>query len=256
MQLDGYEILSEIGEGEIAVVYHAYDTVFEREVALKVLRDDSPLENARAYLEEEANILAQIYHPAIPKLYDYLSNDITAIVFEYIDGEASDDLLARMNNSFLPEETLIDWARQLCDALDYLHNHEPPIAYCDLKASHCLIDKNGLVRLVDFNLARELPPNKILYGAEKIGTVGYAAPHQYQGILSPLVDIYALGATLHYLATGIDPRHERPFTFAPPRSVNSFLSRGFASAIMRAVAYEPDDRFQSAAAMKAALGRL
>jgi serine/threonine-protein kinase len=80
-----------------------------------------------------------------------------------------------------------------------------------------------------------------------------AAPEQYKGMVSPLVDVYTLGATLHYLATRIDPRKERPFTFTPPRTINPQIPKSLAAVIMKALTYEPEDRWQSAEDFKAAL---
>ena len=86
-----------------------------------------------------------------------------------------------------------------------------------------------------------------------MGTEGFSPPEQHQGTVTPLVDIYALGATLHNLLTRINPRHERLFTYAPVRAANPQVSKGLAAVIARALAYEPEDRFPSAEAMRNAL---
>lgn len=251
---DRYQIGEIIGEGDIARVYQTHGTQNGQRVALKVLRDDSPVTNAQAYFINEIMILSQLEHPNIPQFFDAPGANPVYIAMEYVDGRDGETLLAELpEGEFLPAADLIAWGAQICDALSYLHNHQPPIAFRDLKAAHIMIDRQKKAWLVDFNLAKMLPPEKFLAGADLAGTEGFAAPEQYVGVVSPAVDIYALGATLHYLATRIDPRRERRFTYAPPRAINPVLPKAFADVIMRALAYEPEDRFPSAAAFKAAL---
>ncbi len=253
-QIEHYDVHEVIGEGHIGRVYRAVDRRNGQVVALKVLLDESPVDDARAYFENETAILPGLYHPHIPTCYDHSTGETAYLALEWIDGKDSETLLAELpEGTFLPPEQVAHWGVDICNALGYLHNHTPPIAFRDLKPSHIMVDREGSAWLVDFNLAKILPSEKILHDADLVGTEGYSAPEQYQGVVSPSVDMYALGATLHNLLTGIDPRHERLFTYAPPRSVNPHISKPLADVLMHALAYEPQDRFPSAKAMQTAL---
>jgi eukaryotic-like serine/threonine-protein kinase len=251
--LESYEIIDLVGEGCIGTVHRAIDRESGRVVALKILRGDSIVKQARRFFVNEARILSRLDHPNIPAFYDVIAGGPYTIVFEWIDGWDLEDVLAT-RQGFLPEREVIGWAVQICDALAYLHTHPVhPIAFRDLKASHIMVNRAGKAWLVDFNLAHPLPLGGRLEGADRVGTEGFAAPEQYEGTALPASDLYGLGATLHYVLTRIDPRRERPFTFAPPRSVNPAISKKLAAVVMRALAYEIEDRFQDARAMKKAL---
>lgn len=203
--------------------------------------------------EREANILATLHHPSIPRIYDYFShNDHSYLVLEFIHGK---DLEAVLNdtNGFLPEDQIISWAVQLCDVLAYLHDHKPdPIIFRDMKPSNVMINQNGDVMLVDFGIAKTFQSGQ---KGTMIGTEGYSPPEQYRGEATPLADIYSLGATLHHAATRRDPRLEPPFSFAerPIRRINPNISVEFEAVINTALQYNPGDRFPNASAMKEAL---
>jgi serine/threonine protein kinase len=253
-RMNHYTLHSLLGEGHISFVYRAAHEQTKREVALKVLRPDSPVEEARAYFENEAAILPQLHHPHIPTFHEFVPGEPPALAFECVEGKDSEAILAEVPQlSFLPVRSVLEWGIQIADALAYLHNHHPPIAFRDLKPSHIMVDRANKAWLVDFNLARILPEDKHLSQADLIGTEGFAAPEQYAGEVSPLVDIYGLGATLHTLLTGVDPRRERKFTYTPARSINPAIPKAASQAVMKALAYEPEDRFQRMSAMKKAL---
>ncbi len=253
-RIGAFEPLAQIGEGHIATIYRARDTRNHQLVALKVLRPDSPVPEARTYFENEITMLAMLDHPRIPKLFEHGDSPQPYMAMTLIEGKDGEILLAELPpDNFLPAEGLIRWGIQICGALSRLHTHQPPIAFCDLKAAHLMIDSGGDAWLVDFNLAQILPPEGVMTQNEPMGTEGFAAPEHHQGKVSPLVDVYGLGATLHYLSTQVDPRQERLFTYAPPRAINPALSKAFAGVIMKALAYELEDRFESIDAMKMAL---
>jgi len=249
-----FDVQALIGEGDIAKVYRAVDQQTGQLIALKVLREDSPEANAPIYFQNEIHILSQLNHPHIPAFYGASQGAPAYIALELIEGKDGEELLAELpEGAFFPSDNLIRWGAQICDALAYLYHHEPPIAFRDMKASHLMVDLHENAWLVDFNLARVMPPERYIEAADLVGTEGFAAPEQYSGVVSPLADIYTLGATLHYLATRIDPRKERRFAFAPPRSINHQLSKQLAGVIMKGLAYEPEDRWQSAQDFKTAL---
>ena len=249
-----YHIESLLGVGEIALVYHAINRSNGQEVALKVLREDSPVVDARQYFENEGAVLAQLRHPNIPIFYEYIGGITPCLVMSLIDGKDGETVLAELpEGKFLPTKSVIKWGIQIADALAYLHNRHPPIAFRDVKAAHMIVNQPDQAWLVDFNLAKYLPTRKLLTDADRIGTEGFAAPEQYRGVVSPLVDIYALGATLHYLLTRIDPRKERRFTYVPIRAINAAVPKALAQIIEKSLAYEIEDRFQSMEEMREAL---
>jgi outer membrane protein assembly factor BamB len=256
---DRYEIVKVLGLGGMGAVYQARDLRFTgvaRLCALKEMTCTTPDPQVRRLaiqnFEREANILASLNHPAIPKIYDYFTEGTRSyLVLEYIDGE---DLEALMGDTqqMLPQERVLDWAIQICDVLSYLHSQEPPIVFRDMKPSNIMLRPPNHVVLIDFGIARVF---EVGQKGTMIGTEGYSPPEQYRGIANPQGDIYALGATLHHLLTRRDPRLEPPFTFheEPPRLLNPALSEELEVVIMRALEYEPEKRFANAAQMKDAL---
>jgi serine/threonine protein kinase len=257
-----YKIMGVLGGGGQGAVYQARDLRFpeaKRLVAIKEMLYPSNDPNQRATtlrtFEREANILATLAHPAIPKIFDFFDqNNRAYLVEEYINGS---DLELLMNKTKeLPVEKITEWAIDLCDVLHYLHNHQPdPIIFRDIKPSNIMIDSFGKVRLIDFGIAK-----KFVSGTKQtmIGTEGYSAPEQYKGDATPLSDIYSLGATLHHILTRKDPRLEAPFTFNE-RPILDFAPKapqGMVDVIEKALAMEPKDRFQSMAEMKEALERV
>ncbi|HEX5370257.1 MAG TPA: serine/threonine-protein kinase, partial [Dehalococcoidia bacterium] len=255
-----YEIQRVIGRGGMSTVYAARDLRFghvERLCAIKEMTDRSQDYQTRltrlANFEREAALLATLSHTAIPKIYDYFTQSgLIYLVLEFIDGQDLERVVSHATEP-LPEPTVIDWGLQILDVLAYLHEHHPePIVFRDMKPSNIMLRSDGSLSLIDFGIARTFQP---LQRGTMIGTEGYAPPEQYRGLAEPRGDIYATGATLHHLATGSDPRAEPPFSFQQrrPRNLRPQLSQEIEQAILKAVAYEPADRFPSAAAMRQAL---
>jgi serine/threonine protein kinase len=241
-------------------VYRARDLHFPnvtRLVAVKEMINTAPDAAVRQTIiqnfEREANLLATLNHPSIPRIFDYFSQeDRSYLVLEFIHGK---DLEAIINDTsgFLDEDQVLTWAIQLCDVLSFLHQHKPdPIIFRDMKPSNIMIDTDGEVKLVDFGIARTF---QVGQRGTMIGTEGYSPPEQYRGEASPSADLYALGATIHHALTRRDPRLEPPFSFAerPVRRINSHVSPELDSVITTALAYTPAERFTDAQAMKDAL---
>ena len=258
---DRYEILKVLGLGGMGAVYQARDLRFTgvaRLCALKEMTCTAPDPQVRRLaiqnFEREANILASLNHPAIPKIYDYYTEGIRSyLVLEYIEGEDLEALLGD-TEQMLSQERVVDWAIQICDVLSYLHSQDTPIVFRDMKPSNIMLRPPNHIVLIDFGIARVFEAGQ---KGTMIGTEGYSPPEQYRGIANPQGDIYALGATLHHLLTRRDPRLEPPFTFHEelPRLLNSAVSEELETAIMRALEYEPEKRYPSAAEMKDALVR-
>ncbi|MGQ9887077.1 MAG: beta-alanine-activating enzyme beta-propeller domain-containing protein [Aggregatilineales bacterium] len=260
--LSRYKILGVVGGGGQGSVYQARDLNFpdvRKLVAVKEMLNPATDPNLRASklrtFQREANILATLSHPAIPKIFDFFDrNDRAYLVMEFITGSDLEVLLSKTKE--LPIDKIIEWAIDLCDVLEYLHNHQPdPIIFRDIKPSNIMIDSLGKVRLIDFGIAKTFVPN---VKHTMIGTEGYSAPEQYKGNVTPLSDIYSLGATLHHVLTRKDPRLEPPFSFneRPIRDFNPKAPPELVAIVERAVEFDPAKRFQSCAEMKAALERL
>src|SRR5690349_21759924 len=258
-----YLIQGVLGVGGMGSVYKARDMHFPNVTKLVAVKeilnlasDPSMREIIVKTFEREANILATLNHPAIPKIYDYFTQgDHSFLVQEYIEGK---DLEAHLNETggMLNEDLVAEWAIQLCDVLSYLHNHPPePIVFRDMKPSNVMLDNHSHIRLIDFGIARGFTAGQ---KGTMIGTEGYSPPEQYRGEAGPPGDIYALGATLHHLLTKQDPRLEPPFSFSerPVRKTNPGVSVELEAIINTALNYNPAERFPSAQAMKEALVNL
>jgi outer membrane protein assembly factor BamB len=231
-------------------------TETDRKLAVKEMLNLNTDSNMRELMqrtfEREANILAALDHPAIPKIYDYFtSRDRAYLVMDYINGRDLEAII-NLTANFIPFEQIKKWAIELCDVLDYLHNNQPAIVFRDIKPSNIMVDHKGRIRLIDFGIAKNFQANQ---KGTMIGTEGYSPPEQYRGEASPQGDIYALGASLHHLATRKDPRIEPPFSFheRPIRQLNPDIPVEFERIVLRAVEYQGTNRFQSAAQMRDAL---
>jgi len=255
-----YFIKGIIGVGGMGAVYRARDLHFqnvEKQVAVKEMvnqvRDPMLRESIVRNFEREANILATLSHPAIPRIYDFFTqNERSYLILEFIEGKDLDSIL-NDTQGFFPESTAINWGIELCEVLEYLHSHKPdPIIFRDMKPSNIMITPQNHVILVDFGIAKPFQSGP---KGTMIGTEGYSPPEQYRGEATPSADIYALGATLHHILTRRDPRLEAPFSFSerPIRQINPSVSVEMETVIYTAVHYNPANRFPSAQAMKEAL---
>jgi len=239
-----YAIERLLGGGGMGMVYLAHDQrLANRPCAIKEMVDhfidQAQRIEANEYFAREADTLAQLKHQAIPAITDRfeLANR-HYLVMEYVEGRNLEEELAARGEP-LPEGLVIDIARQLCDVLAYLHGLAPPIIYRDMKPSNVMIHPKGRVVLVDFGIARLF---KAARKGTMIGTLGFAPPEQYQGLVDPRSDIYSLGATLHYVLTGRDPEKFPPFSFPPVHELRPAVSSNLAGAIDAALAYEVNGR--------------
>lgn len=247
------------GVGGMGAVYVAHDLRFEsvaRVCAVKEMINTAPDPRVRqvsiANFEREANILASLNHRAIPKVFDFFTESTRSyLVLEYVDGETLEDLLEQAGRP-LSEDQVVDWALQVCNVLTYLHTLTPPVVFRDIKPANIMLDPEGHVVLIDFGIAK-------VFSTEQrntmIGTEGYSPPEQYRGTAEPRGDIYALGASMHHLLTGSDPRLEPPFTFheRPVRELSPNVSPVLETIVTKALAYEPEERYSTAKEMADAL---
>lgn len=260
-----YEIVRKIGGGGMGAVYLASDKNLGG-----VLR--AVKEMVQSYIEEEQQdkaindfkreslLLTSLDHQSIPTIYDYFFDEKEArfyLVMKYISGG---DLASRLRSAptgRIDEAEVTKWAYQLTDVLDYLHNRQPPIVYRDLKPANIMVDGNsGRTMLIDFGIARWV--NKEEKGVTAVGTMGYAPPELFSGNVEARSDIYSLGSTMFHLLTGADPQSNPLLIFdfqknPRPRQINPQLSDQMERILMRAVEYNADKRFASAAEMRQAL---
>jgi outer membrane protein assembly factor BamB/tRNA A-37 threonylcarbamoyl transferase component Bud32 len=254
-----YEILAVQGVGGMGAVYRARDLRFSavtKIVAAKEMSNIAPDPRLRRIgiqnFEREANILASLSHPAIPKIFDFFTEgNRSYLILEFVEGKNLEKLLEERRKPFSQEE-VIDWALQVCDVLAYLHSHAPPVIFRDMKPGNLMLRLDGRIMVIDFGIAKVFEHGQ---RGTMIGTEGYSPPEQYRGVAEPRGDVYALSATLHHLLTGRDPRLEPPFTFheRPIELFNAEVSAEIEAVIMKALAYDVDERFESATEMALAL---
>jgi len=256
-----YQLERRLGVGGMSTVYLARDMRFgsvERWCAVKeILNTGVDSQTRRLNLDNfvrEANILAGLAHQSIPKVYDFFGEDSRSyLVLEFVDGEDLEALWSRTKAPLAPRD-VVSWAIQVCDVLAYLHSQTPPVIFRDVKPSNIMLTSRRRIMLIDFGIA------KVLQSTPKgtmIGTEGYAPPEQYRGVADPRVDVYALGATMHHLLSGLDPRLEPPFTFQE-RSLsmaNALVSPALEAAVCQALEYEAEKRFATIQDMGHALTR-
>ncbi len=247
-----YIIEKILGQGGMGTVYLARNINTDTFWAIKEInsRDGSGIE-----LPAEPKLLKKLDHPALPVLFDILEQDGKLyLISDYINGVSLDKKLEAEGK--IAEEIVVEWAMQLCKALDYLHTLQPnPIVYRDMKPSNIILATNGILKLIDFGIAREYKTGSDT-DTVYIGTRGYAAPEQYGiGQTSAVSDIYSLGVTLHQLLTGKSPM-ELPHGLKPIRFYDDSLSAGLESIILKCTNENPDERYQSAAELILQLERL
>lgn len=252
--IDGkYEILKQIGKGGMSIVFLAMDKRLNKQWAVKEIRKTANGKNNEVVVNSllaEANLMKRLDHPALPRIVDIIDNGQTIyIIMDYIEGESLDKILKEYGAQ--PQEQVIDWAKQLCDVLGYLHSQKHPIVYRDMKPANIMLKPEGNLKVIDFGIAREYKEQN-LADTTILGTPGYAPPEQHKGHTDPRSDIYALGMTMHHLVTGIDPRSE-DYVFVPIRQWNPELSGGLERIIDKCTALDPENRYQNCSELMYAL---
>jgi serine/threonine protein kinase len=261
-QLGAYQLIRQLGEGGMAQVYLARDVRLGREVAVKVL--DRRLAERSGFRERflrEARLAAALDHPNIVPLYDFGESDALYLVMPYVSGGSMQDLLQRT-----PFEVsqVVTYATQILDALEYAHQRN--VVHRDVKPANMLVHADGRLMLSDFGLAKILDGSGLPAAPRNrpdAGTPEYMAPEQIEGRTDSRADVYAVGVVLYLLLTG-----HLPFTGVtsnavmdghlyslpePLHRLNRNVPRAMEAVVLRALAKHPDDRYQRASELGAAL---
>jgi serine/threonine-protein kinase len=259
--IDRYEVKAELGRGGMATVYHAHDPRFDREVAIKVMpREFLHDPTFRARFEREAKAIASIQHPHILPVYDFGEHDGQPyIVMAHMPGGS---LSGKLAAGGLPLDETSRIITQIASAID--EAHAAGIIHRDLKPANILFDKRGNAYLSDFGIARLTEATAQLTGTGIVGTPAYMAPEMaYEGGLSPLVDVYALGVTLYQMLAGQVPyKADTPMgvlmahasrPIPDLRQMRPDLPDSLQAVLERAMAKDPADRYQSAGELAAGL---
>jgi len=263
-----YRVVRQLGIGGMGAVYEAVDLRLGHTVALKqTLTKD---EGQWRQFEREARLLAALNHPVLPRVSDYFTEGHRAFfVMQFVEGSDLAAILAQQPGP-LPRNAVVAWADQLLDALIYLHTHERQIVHRDIKPHNLKITPTGQIILLDFGLAKTqtTDPSGSISCTSVFGyTPRYAPLEQIQDLgTSPQSDIYALGATLYHLLTGVKPPDAlaratalvsaRPNPLKPANDVNSAVGLELSEILTRAMAQNPNERYSSAAEFREALRQL
>lgn len=255
-----YRIVRLAGKGGFGAIYEAQDTRFQpnRTVAVKEMSaahlDADEKARFIPSVRLEADLLSQLKHPLIPDVMDFFDENGNAyLVMEFIRGITLERELQYTKGS-LDERLVLVWAVQLCDVLNYLHTRPQPIIFRDLKPTNIMVTAEKRIKLIDFGIARIFKV-EATSDTKTLGSRNYAAPEQYGlGQSDPRTDIYGLGATLYMLLTGTAPteslvRQANLWPFRTPRELNPRISAITERIVLKAMALDPKDRFQSASEM-------
>jgi len=250
-----YRVIQKIGHGGMAAIYMGMDTRLDSIVAIKEMSDntimgDEDKQKVREAFEREAKILARLEHINIPRVTDHFTDEGKQyLVMDFIDGCNLEEKLEQASGH-LEEEEVKNWAIQLCNVLDYLHNQSPPIIFRDLKPENILLNRKGTLKLIDFGIARLFNPER---PADTLSftTAGYSPPEQFGRQTDARSDIYSLGVTLHHLLTGFDPL-QAIFNLPPANSINPLVSEEMSRIITRATQMRLDARWQTARELREA----
>jgi hypothetical protein len=241
---DRYTVRASISRGSMGAVYRAYDAEKDREVALKRLID----RRHAARFDIEARLLAHLQHPRVVQVIDHFHDESGKyLVMDLVEGVDLGGLLKKRGNPGLPIEEAIEYSRQTCEALQYVHDQQ--IVHRDVKPQNLIVNEGGVV-LVDFGIARELGDEG--EGTVGIGTPRFMAPEVFAGgNVSPRSDVFGLAATLWTLITGKPPVYADP---TPISQVVPDIPPELEQTIQAGLEMIPERRVASVAAFARALG--
>lgn len=259
-KLEKYDIEEEIGHGGMATVYRAHDTVLDRRVALKVMHPHlRTAEEARQRFHREAQSVARLRHPRVLEIYDFSGegSEEAYIAAELLTGPTLKRW--REDHQDVPAEIAACFVIEIAKALE--HAHDAKIIHRDVKPENVLLHEARTIKLTDFGIADMVDAASMTATGQILGSPGHMAPEQIEGKdTDTRTDLFSLGTVLYYLATG-----RLPFTgrnphqilkrivdseYADPLRVNPTIGGRLRSIIIKSLARDPDDRYQTAAAFR------
>ena len=233
-----YKPIGKIGEGSGGTIYKFRDLNLDMDVVFKEIKHSNV---AKDYLYKEANILKNVSSPYLPKVFNSVQiEDMFFTVMEFIPGYSFSNLLD-MKTEFSQKE-ILKWSLQLCEAIEILHNQQPPVLHCDIKPANIMLRENGNICLIDFNISMSLSEKKYIGYSD-----GYSSPELIESITTSNIrivdersDIYSLGATLYHIITGEKLKNDFNMEL-----VRKYGSVEFAIILQKACENNPKDRYQS-----------
>jgi hypothetical protein len=253
-QIGNYQVVEKIGEGGMGVVYRGIDVTLDRPVAIKVLSQE--LVGTPALVERfraEARAQANLNHTNIATLYSFMQvNGVCVMVMELLDGETFDQIIRR--RGVIPAEEAVPLFRQALLGIGFAHRMG--IVHRDIKPSNIMLTKNGIVKVMDFGIAKVLGGQRMTRTGTRMGTVAYMSPEQIRNMPVDIrSDIYSLGATLYEMFTAHLPfESESDFQVmsdhvntppTPPTRYYPYIAPGFEQCVLKALAKDPNQRFQT-----------
>lgn len=258
---DRYHIKQLLGHGGAGAVYKAFDQRLNRIVALKVAFHHTP-----GYLrqfEREAELLGNLRHPSLPIVSDHFKEGKDYfLVMDYVPGQDLSTYLARQPGECVNEQEALRIITPILDALDYLHRQSPPIVHRDVKPDNIRITPEGAIYLVDFGIAKTYKPDQKTTIGARWKTPGFSPLEQYgSGSTDARSDLYAIGATLYTLLSGVEELPEAPDrvkedTLLPLCQIAPSVSPQMEQIVMRLLAILPDQRYPDVATLRQALGEV
>ncbi|MCQ3979612.1 MAG: hypothetical protein DPW09_39850, partial [Anaerolineae bacterium] len=241
-----YRIDGLLAQGGMGAIYRGFDSILDVPVAIKENFFQTP-QGIRQF-QQEARILARLHHPGLPRVVNHFSvGEQQYLVMDFIEGQDLWELVTRRGQP-LSQRQALDYIIQVCDAVQYLHQQNPPIIHRDIKPQNIKITPAGRAVLVDFGIARVITSDSLTDTGARGVTSGFSPPEQYSGTgTTPASDIYALGATLYAILTGQKPPDSVSLMageakFEPPDRLNPKLSRQVSAAIEHAMQVQRSDR--------------
>lgn len=264
---DRYRIVRQLGRGGMGAVYEAVDQRLGITVALKETLSSE--ESMRKQFEREARLLAGMQHPALPRVSDhFVEGNRAFLVMQFIGGVDLAKIIAQQPGPF-PRDQVIAWADQLLDALIYLHSRDRQVIHRDIKPHNLKLSATGQIALIDFGLAKAQASDPSVTASQAFFgyTRHYAPLEQIQDQRTdPRSDIYALGATLYHLLTGIKPPDAMVRAAAvvnggsdplrPADHIHKAVGPQIAAILNKALAQKPEERYENANEFREALRRM
>ena len=246
-----YELLRQIGEGGMGVVYEGRDNTLNRPVAVKKMRPEIKLNmREKNRFLQEAQTAAGLHHPFIVDIYAIIEEaDEIYLIFEYVNGNTLEQVMEKAGR--MGAEAAKPVLKCVCEALTFAHANK--IVHRDLKPSNIMVTKQGHAKVMDFGIARQMKDTASrLTRVDSSGTMAYMAPEQELGKFDARSDIFSLGATVYELLSGELPfpgpnflAQKERMTFRPLAEVAGEVPKEFAAAVERCLRFDPMERFQT-----------